>query len=119
MARATLAIQTCTGIDFPYKTDITFTNIVAADDMQVDLSSRDIILLISNGGTSGAQTATITHVDDEYGRGADVAIAVAQGKVAIVNSAKYPELFRQSDGYCYINATTEDVFGFAAIRIVK
>jgi hypothetical protein len=118
MAYDTLEIQEVGFCSDPVFEDIEFTDIVADNDLQFDNTSGDVILLVKNAG-SGAQTATIVPVaDPKYGRtGTAPTIVCAAGETSIAGFFR-PELYNQSDGMVYITSTTEDNFGFAAVRII-
>jgi hypothetical protein len=116
MTRAVLTIQDTGGFASPLKDDVAFTEIVAANDLEFDNTSGDVILLVKNAGTSGAQVATVVSVaDPEYGRDGDITITAGQGDVCFCGPF-LPELYNQSDGKVHIDSANEDHLGFAAIR---
>jgi hypothetical protein len=119
MARDTLPIQTIPSQGTPFDASISFTSIVAANGLQFDNSSGEVVIIIQNAGTSGAQTAVISSVADSYGRLLDNDdVAVAQGAVGVIG-ALFPASNYNTAGMAYLDSVTEDNFNFAAVRPLR
>lgn len=116
MARQALTLQKLGAEATPYDLSVALSSIVAADDIEFDNSSGKVLLLVYNGGTSGAQAATIVSVADQFGRTGDLTITVAQGEYAIVGPLR-PSNYNQSDGTVRVDSADEDIFQFAAIQL--
>lgn len=114
MARDTLTVQTIPA-NGGALASVTFTNIVAANDMEFTNDGKTM-LLIKNGGTSGTQSPAVTTPADAFGRERPSTedIDVAQGDTAIAGPFD-PEVFN-TGGKVYIDCATEDALGFAAVK---
>jgi hypothetical protein len=89
---------------------------VAANDVVLTGVTTRTIILFSNEGSTGAQTATIKSVADQYGRTGDVAVSVAQG--AIGGYGLFLPSNWHQPGLATINVDTadEDSWKIAAIN---
>ena len=115
MARDTLVIQELGKEGAQYDLDIAFTAMVAANDMDVDNVGGNILILVENAGSSGAQTITFISVADEYGRTGDIDLEVAEGAWGIAGPF-LPSIWNQSTGKLNIDSAHEDNLNVAAIR---
>lgn len=115
MARDTLTVNQIGGANAQYTADITPTDIVAANGLQV-ANNGSVLINVTNNGTSGAQTLTITSVACSHGRTDDISRAVAQGSSQTLGPFP-PELWNDSSGNLLIDSATEDNFEFSAIRL--
>lgn len=113
--RDTIVIQELGNEGSQYDADVAWTPGVAADDLDFDNVGGNILILIRNLGTSGAQTATFISVADPYGRTGDIDVVVAQGAYGAAGPF-LPTVWNQSTGKLNIDIATEDAFSFAAVR---
>lgn len=120
MARDTLTLQEIGGEGSQFDDSITFTNIVAANDMQFDNTSGDVLLVVSNGDAS-SQDFTLVDVADPYGRqnaSTDLTRTVAAGEIGIYGPFT-PSIWNQTGGYVHIDSADETSFGFAAVKFTR
>ena len=116
MARDALTVNPIGAQNAQYTTDITLTSMVAANGFEVANSGGDVLIVVQNNGTSGAQTLTITSVTCSHGRTSDISRAVGQNDVQVLGPFP-PELWNDSSGNLLIDSATEDNFDFAAVRL--
>ena len=114
MARDTLVIQELGNEGAQYDAAIAFTAMDADNDLEVDNTGGNILIIIDNQHVA-AQTATFVSVADGAGRTGDLALEVAAGKTAVVGPFT-PTLWNQSDGMLHIDSADETTFNFAAVR---
>jgi len=115
MARDTLVIQELGSEGSQYDLDIAYTAMVAANDMDFDNVGGNILILVKNAGSSGAQTVTFVSVADEYGRTGDIDLEVAQGATGVAGPF-LPTIWNQSTGKLNIDSAHEDTLSLAAVR---
>ena len=114
MARDSVATQNV-GSDLTLAS-ITFTSMVAANDVEVTGVTKNTIFLFKNDGTSGAQAATIVSVADIYGRSGDLSVSVAQDEVGTYGRF-LPANWNQSGEYTiHVDTAVEDNWKIAAIN---
>jgi len=116
MARDTLTVYPIGASNSQYTSDFTKTSMVTANGLQVANTGGNILLVVENAGTSGAQTLTITSVACSHGRTETLSRAVAQGSEQVLGPFP-PELWNDGNGNLLIDSATEDNFDFAAIRL--
>ena len=116
MARDTLTVNQIGAQNAQYTSDYSFTNIVAANGLQVANGGGDVLIHVYNGGTSGAQTVTVTSVSCSHGRTSDISRAVAQGSYQTFGPFE-PELWNDSSSNLLLDSATEDNLGFVAVRL--
>jgi hypothetical protein len=113
MARDAVAVQQV-GADL-ILASITFTSMVAANDVEVTGCTPNTCLIFKNDGTSGAQAATIVSVDDQYGRSGDIAVSVAQGEVGIYGQFNGDNWYQSGTNTIHVDTAVEDNWKIAAV----
>jgi hypothetical protein len=115
MARDIIAAQII-GSDLTLA-DVVFTPIVAANDLEFTGCNKDSILMVQNSGTSGAQSATVVSVADEYGRTGDKTTTTAQDEEGIYGRF-LPNNWHSnlSTFSIYVDSADEDNHGFAMVN---
>lgn len=115
MARDALVVQQMGNEGAQYDQAIAYTEMVAANDLEFANDGRTL-LLVKNGGTTGAGAATIVSVAAERGRTGDIAISIAQGADGIFGP--FPvSAWNQAGAVVHVDSAFEDAFSFAAIRL--
>ncbi len=116
MARDTLTVNQIGAKNVQYTADITLQSMVTANGFQCANTGGDVLLVVQNNGTSGAQTLVITSVACSHGRTLDISRAVGQDDVQVLGPFE-PGLWNDSSGNLLIDSVTEDSFDFAAVRL--
>lgn len=112
MARDSLPIQSTGGRPDPKVDGVSFTAMVAANDLQF-VNNGHVYLIVKNDG-AGTQAATVISVADVNGRTNDIAISLDSGEVDFLGPFP-PDLYNQSDGTVHIDSADEDSWNFAAV----
>jgi hypothetical protein len=112
MPRATIAKTSALGQFGDYSVanaaDLVETAANVGNKNQFLLRPRD--LLIAHNIGVGAQTVTLTSVEDEHGRTKDVtAYSIGAGEIAVFGPFLSEEGWMQPDGYVYVEANSADV----------
>jgi len=94
--------------------DLAFDAGDAVNGNEFALTGREIIL--ARNDDAGAQTLTISSVDDQYNRDGDIsAYSIGAGEYAVFGPIPLHG-FRQSDGMCYLDVSDANI-KIAIIRI--